>query len=965
MADTVYNQWGTITFEVPDKLAKVRENINNVAEFLVAVLDIAVTALDLVKTFLVGYLDPIAALVNTIIIEVESLIQDMRQIGLYITGDWNLLNPPFDELQGGYQEYQRRMVARLTDLTDPSRPNVSAETKVLAMFFYLSVNVSEIDRLIRFIKQLTRFFNQSFSPQGSLPIPTTGAVQYGTNAVDILHPSSLTTLLEVNPDPPKLAKIRWGLASTAQKHPFNPIPILPPGGFLISVSTVQDGLKLVFDSPQSNTSLQPSSADPAKIIQPRDYGQVRVSDTGVPFILHGGSDLVPLANLKLSNGQDISYNANVNKGDQGVTKVYAQKVTGDDQIIPLDDLANNGKPLLQRVFYIPLTSKWLGWINGEYSFELKAEDLPYECTWETQPNGKITPKNIKQATTAYVRVASLSSAAYDKKMQYIFQPPNARAGTPFVEASLKGLAEFDASSWSRPVRVTFPGINTRDYLEALKSALLVLVLSRPDLKVYDPANYALKIQKDVADGKTLLDKQVKNPSGLESMAHLADMVLADYQRAIEIKGDNPINFRKVLYESIQRVAYDIYERTGRNDQVEKFVVDNTEYLRTVTWKKLLAASFNQNWNLPTDLADAKLLESIDIKGKGGNDEYGLARNPYSIRVDETRVKDWFFVSGAIQGRAPDMFEVKEGAPDDSVSTQMQVPKEQVEAFMAKLNPGMKAFYEQHKQKDGSIQVDPKFQAGLVSLATRTRIHGSADLSPVFVMQRLKLSALTDNTTNYSPATNGALIYCRGIFAKANNGQILQESYTALSLAAAAFRRSSKDGAWIAIRFFDMFPSMDDFFASVSNWMKSLQKALKSIIDTIKRYIEFIEGRIVEIQALIRRINDLLQSLLGFAFQIPKCSYLTTVSDGTQGVVKDLVASKSKPSDNIQAYGAGIAVVIPFGPALAMDLIQALFLAAQGTPNAGETLGSPTNLVAVGIEGLPSPPTPGDEPPDVL
>ena len=79
----------------------------------------------------------------------------------------------------------------------------------------------------------------------------------------------------------------------------------------------------------------------------------------------------------------------------------------------------------------------------------------------------------------------------------------------------------------------------------------------------------------------------------------------------------------------------------------------------------------------------------------------------------------------------------------------------------------------------------------------------------------------------------------------------------------------------------------------------------------------------------------------------------------------MVASKAKPSDNLRAYGAGIAVVIPFGPALAMDLIQALFLAAQGAPKAGETLSAPTSLVAVGIEGLPSPPVPGDEPPDVL
>jgi len=76
-----FNQWGTVTFEVPDFLESTRDKINTTAEFLVAVLDIALTALDFVKTFLVGYLDPIAAIVHAIVQEVRSLISDLRQLG--------------------------------------------------------------------------------------------------------------------------------------------------------------------------------------------------------------------------------------------------------------------------------------------------------------------------------------------------------------------------------------------------------------------------------------------------------------------------------------------------------------------------------------------------------------------------------------------------------------------------------------------------------------------------------------------------------------------------------------------------------------------------------------------------------------------------------------------------------------------------------------------------------------------
>ncbi|MEI6297645.1 MAG: hypothetical protein WCO84_08495, partial [bacterium] len=60
-------QWGTITVQVPDFLADVRDAINSVAQFLVSVLDIVLAALNLVKSFLVGFLDPIMAFIQVVI----------------------------------------------------------------------------------------------------------------------------------------------------------------------------------------------------------------------------------------------------------------------------------------------------------------------------------------------------------------------------------------------------------------------------------------------------------------------------------------------------------------------------------------------------------------------------------------------------------------------------------------------------------------------------------------------------------------------------------------------------------------------------------------------------------------------------------------------------------------------------------------------------------------------------------
>jgi len=121
MAD---GQWGTLTFEVPDFMKDARDSINSVAEFLVTALDIALIALKLAKAFLIGLIDPIAALVNSLVNEIEGLLRDLQQLGIYITGDWKLLKWPFDELKGGFSEYERRMIARLTDQTDPTRPDL-------------------------------------------------------------------------------------------------------------------------------------------------------------------------------------------------------------------------------------------------------------------------------------------------------------------------------------------------------------------------------------------------------------------------------------------------------------------------------------------------------------------------------------------------------------------------------------------------------------------------------------------------------------------------------------------------------------------------------------------------------------------------------------------------------------------------------------------------------------------------
>ena len=221
------------------------------------------------------------------------------------------------------------------------------------------------------------------------------------------------------------------------------------------------------------------------------------------------------------------------------------------------------------------------------------------------------------------------------------------------------------------------------------------------------------------------------------------------------------------------------------------------------------------------------------------------------------------------------------------------------------------------------------------------------------------------------ANPSKILYCRGLFAKsdlvtaqnANQGSIFEQAALTLRVAGAAIRRSPQDGDWLFVRWFDTMPGLEDFLATLANWVEALQSALQSIVDTIRKYIEYIESRLVELQQLIKRINALLQSILGFAFQIPQCNALVMVSDGTSGVLSDLITAQNKPVDSPLAYGGGVAVVIPYAPSFTLiDLLLEFWKPSPGNPGDG---GMGQDLQTLqGITGIPEiPPDPVE--PDVL
>lgn len=987
MADGIFGQWGTVTFQVPDVLEDVRRTINDVAEFLVSVLDIALTLLRLAKAFLVGFLDPILALVQAIIDEIAALLRDLRQMGLYITGDWKLIDYPYKDIRGGFQEYERRMIARLTDRGDPTRPDVSAQSDVFALFLYLSVDTTDIERLIAFLVTILNFFNQKDNTPSSLPVPYITEVRYGSSTASIFQPQSLPEYFQpvdvavgaATPTitPPNIAQVRWKIASPAQRSQFDPFPDLPPGGFIVSVSTLPDGIQVVYDRPLRDTDTKPSVQDPDTQVQPHDYGVVRLED-GRPLILYEGADFLENPDvLSYNESLDSSGNVKPNK-----SRVYGVRSIADNGVIPLEQLKDDDDTYyLQRHFYVPLDSVAPQWITGEYRLNLDLDDMPHAATVEVGSDGKMTLVDDGIPSSLYVRVASTTSslASGDKYYEYSFTQAKQfldAAKKPFVMSLFDREVNItDIGRYSDPQVVTFPNANTAEYLKAVRAALTILVLSRPDLILLDDlkASYTPEALQLIAQDQLILPGVALQASGLENLRHLLGFVYDDYATETQKREETPLDFRKDLRERVDKAVHDFYAKTGPMPEVEAAVVQQTELLRTITWGDIFAATHPSSKSfIPNNVQEATILDSLNIQGAGGETQAGLALNPFCMGIPEAAVVEMFSISNLFRDRKPQMMEGPVNVEDPSFDIVTTATPEKAAELLELATPGLRIFYEKYRQEDGSISVPPDAQPLLSAYESANRLEGSADDSPVFYLGFRELEKITDNPLATSQAAdNAGVFYCRSLLANVEDGQLYQQAAIALGASASAFRRSPADGEWIALRFLDQLPYLEDALQVLLNWLEAVKNSIDSIIETIRKYIEFVEARLIELQQLIVRINALIQSLLGYAFRIPKCSALFLRSQGTDGVLADLVTADNKPSDGPLAYGAGVAILIPlpFGAAaLALELLQALLVKETGSQDLDETLTSGSTIpAAIGLEALPGPPPvpPTDEGPDVL
>ena len=165
------NTWVTFpkTQPIPIDLSEIIDPIDKFFETINTILNVTLEILSFVEAFITSLLDPILATLQAIIRLLKALLADLDQLGLYYTGDFDLiLSQQYDQLKGGYIGFQQRMIKKWLAV-DPSKPDFKASGAV-AIYIYGSTNFVEgIEPIVNAINLILKLFKQEKDSQPILP----------------------------------------------------------------------------------------------------------------------------------------------------------------------------------------------------------------------------------------------------------------------------------------------------------------------------------------------------------------------------------------------------------------------------------------------------------------------------------------------------------------------------------------------------------------------------------------------------------------------------------------------------------------------------------------------------------------------------------------------------------------------------------------------------------------------------
>jgi hypothetical protein len=864
------SEWNTASLEIPD----VFQNILNVAEptitFLTNTLNVAVTTLNLIKSFASIALDPLQAILEALIADLENLLSDVGNLGIYLAGDWGLLSPPFEDLKGGYAAYEQRMVSRFLDKSDPTRPTFDVDSQVAAVFFYSSADISAIDQVLSFVRKVAKTFKQD-PVQKSLPIPTNLRAEVADASTIFVTPSEFYRKKPTGT--PDKVRLTWTPTSSSNKDERFFPSLYQPAGYLVEVSTIKDGLNLYFERPLPKARKQ-------KGAEVKERGRI-LDSTGSPLTIYGGEEVLDL-------DQNLEYNRYVDSnGNLGEGKKRAYGLRPDrnkNNKVPLEELSilesdGSRTPLLQKAF-----------VTSDPEIELDRKQLPKEVVWEEKA-GKLVrnDKSLQEATDFYFRVSTLSSKAvqdgdfvYDLDLTKFNAP-----GKPVVVNAKDGSVVLtDKSQPSKELLVPVPSTRTKTAIQAIQTALAVVLLSRSDFEV----------------SSSFKENSAKSKTGLEKLASILvpDMVDTSF---FSWTGVSSSDARTSMKAYIENYTDKIFKKNGSNPSLEKYIVDNSQTLRTWKWSDspLMAKRAKQEG---ADQFPTKTIWEALSAATNPLSDIGLSLNPYCIGVSEKIVeRDFFRLNGGVVKNAESVYTVRE----TNFAKIPPLMDQKLYDLTIQQFPHLKTFIDRYKTTQQALDSSSPTNKTVWVLPEEYYEAGGDNAYQEYSGKFSPVVYFNDAVFGFTTEKPYEVHYCRSLLTE----DLYKEALRVLTVATSSLTRPTSDGKWISASAQMGFPELDQLTKNVLSFAVSLQKGTQNLQKTIDASIEAVQTKILELQNLLSQIRSLLNT--AFEFSLADVSTVYVTGKGVEDIVGEFLSADNKPNDGDQTYSAGVVLVAGLDP----------------------------------------------------
>ena len=421
-----------------DFLDTVKDSSDATFGVINSALTVAQTALGFAQSLLAGVDLPLTIVLKEVIKIIEDYKRDLNNAGAYFTYDKEivrLLDDPY-KLSGGYAAMESRMIGKLSNPIDPTRPVFSDQAVVLSYLFHVGADPSSAMRVFKTIKQIVDLFSSN-PVSAELPPPAGVGVTFYENFLGSELELSPTEVSRDNT--PDGLKVKWTLPRPKTPNSLFPSFAVPPEGFYVVVSTRPRPLPL--------------------FVVKQKGGSTSTGAGGVVFTEVKGlnSDLAHLieGSFNFPSAFDLRFDAEAPQAYFKSTKhifLSMEKAKEETKVFRFD-------PNAFADFFLGL----------EYELTIPEADLP-KAFYPSHRGGATTA-----ITEYYVSVYACTS-----------EPPENTVPVYKIEGAYdtfnrKALGQGELSRASRRVKILSPSRANPDFTSALKEAFALFVLSRCDL----------------------------------------------------------------------------------------------------------------------------------------------------------------------------------------------------------------------------------------------------------------------------------------------------------------------------------------------------------------------------------------------------------------------------------------------------------------------------------------------------